>query len=50
MKNKFEKIQQKINDDETLKHICKEGARYHVLYWNTQGRHCSEPKCEINRK
>ena len=31
-----------------VKHIVKEGARYHVLWWDEKGRHCSEPKCEVN--
>jgi hypothetical protein len=30
------------------KHIVKEGARYHVIWWDTEGKHCSEPDCEIN--
>lgn len=34
--------------EDVLVHIIKEGTRYHVLHWNTKGRHCSEPKCEIN--
>jgi len=46
----FEIIPQEINKDGNLKHITKEGARYHVLYWNTQGRHCSEKNCELNKK
>jgi hypothetical protein len=32
------------------KHIIKDGAHYHVLHWNTLGRHCSEPNCEVNHK
>lgn len=44
----YEIINQEINEDGTLKHIHKEGARYHVLYWDTRGTHCSEPNCEIN--
>lgn len=46
----FEFIEQEVNEDGTLKHIIKEGARYHVLYWDTQGRHCSENNCEINKR
>ena len=34
--------------EDILVHIIKEGARYHVLHWDTQGRHCSEPNCELN--
>jgi hypothetical protein len=32
-----------------VKHIIKEGARYHVIWWDNLGAHCSEPNCEINR-
>ena len=32
------------------KHIVCEGARFHVLSWNTKGEHCSEPNCEINHR
>jgi len=32
-----------------IKHIYKEGARYHVLHWNSNGTHCSEPDCEVNK-
>lgn len=31
-----------------VKHITKEGSRQHVIHWDTQGRHCSEPNCEVN--
>ena len=34
---------------EWVKHIVREGARYHVVSWSNLGRHCSEPRCEINR-
>ena len=30
------------------KHIIKEGSREHVLSWDSSGRHCSDPGCEIN--
>jgi len=39
-----------FNKDGTEKHIIKKGARYHVLSWDTNGRHCSEPNCEVNKK
>lgn len=29
-------------------HIIKEGARFHVLYWDNLGEHCSEENCIIN--
>jgi len=31
-------------------HIVKEGARYHVLRYDSTGVHCSEEKCEVNHK
>lgn len=31
-----------------VKHIVKEGARYHVASWDYHGAHCSEPDCEKN--
>ena len=37
------------NKDGTEKHIVCEGARFHVLSYSTQGVHCSEPNCEINK-
>lgn len=37
------------NEDGSLKHVYCEGARGHVLYWDSYGEHCSEPDCEINR-
>lgn len=33
-----------------VKHVTKEGSRQHVIYWDTQGTHCSEPDCEINHE
>jgi hypothetical protein len=32
----------------TIPHIIKEGSREHVISYSTQGRHCSEPNCEVN--
>jgi len=31
------------------KHISDEGARYHVLWWDSNGCHCTVPNCEINK-
>lgn len=31
-----------------VKHITKEGARFHVYSYNTNGVHCSEHACETN--
>lgn len=36
--------------EEVVKHIIKEGARYHVPHWDSIGEHCSDPKCEINHR
>lgn len=30
-------------------HIACNGARFHVLWWDSRGTHCSEPRCEYNR-
>ena len=38
------------NPDGSIQHVYCEGARFHVLSWSTQGRHCSEPDCEVNRE
>ena len=34
---------------EWIPHVIKEGSRRHVLFYNTQGIHCSEKNCEINK-
>lgn len=36
--------------DGTVHHIVRHGSRRHVLYWDSNGEHCKEPRCEINRK
>lgn len=38
------------NPNGTLKHIRKEGSRYHILLYDSKGRHCSEPECEVNKR
>ena len=38
-----------MSDSNYIKHVVCEGARFHVIYWDTNGRHCSEPKCIINK-
>jgi len=38
------------NADGSEVHITLDGARFHVLSYSTQGTHCSEPNCEINRR
>jgi hypothetical protein len=32
-----------------IKHVECEGARYHVLMWDSYGRRCSEHNCIVNR-
>ena len=39
----------KNKEKKTVKHIVKDGARYHVLHWDTSGAHCSEVDCEVNK-
>ena len=34
---------------EWVEHIVKEGSREHVLHWDSNGTHCSEPNCEVNK-
>jgi hypothetical protein len=36
--------------DGTVEHLICEGSRRHVLSWDTRGEHCSEPRCEINKR
>lgn len=33
-----------------VKHILKEGSHYHVISYDTIGRHCNIDNCEINKK
>ena len=33
-----------------VKHILKEGSRFHVLSYDTNGVHCNSKNCEINKK
>ena len=35
--------------DGTIAHIIEEGARYHVIWWDSHGQHFSESRCEINK-
>lgn len=38
------------NKDGSIKHVNREGSRWHVVWWDDNGVHCSEPGCEMNRK
>lgn len=37
-------------EDDTVEHLSCNGSRRHVLWWDTNGEHCTEPRCEINKK
>ena len=37
------------SDPKYVKHIRCEGARFHVLSWDSNGPHCSQPHCIINK-
>lgn len=38
------------NEDGTEKHIICNGARFHVLSWDSNGAKCSEENCEVNKE
>jgi hypothetical protein len=42
--------EREYNEDGSEKHIVCEGARFHVISWDSQGEHCSEPNCEVNKR
>ena len=46
----YKHIPQEYNSNGTLKHVIKEGARYHVKYYDSLRIHCTEKNCEINKK
>lgn len=46
----FKLFKREYNNKGQLVHIRKEGSREHVLYWDSNGCHCSEKDCEINYK
>jgi len=37
-------------DGTWVPHVNVEGARNHFTYWDDQGPHCSEPRCELNKR
>ena len=37
-------------DGDWIAHVRCEGARFHVLWWDASGRHCSEKMCIINKQ
>lgn len=40
---------QEPDKDGYIEHICCEDSRRHVLRWDSNGEHCSESNCEINK-
>ena len=40
---------EKAIDPNYIKHVICEDARFHVPWCDTNGEHCSEPKCIINK-
>lgn len=41
---------EKASDENYIKHVRCEGARFHVLSYSTLGVHCSEADCIVNKK
>lgn len=37
------------SDAKYVKHVICENARFHVMSWSSNGTHCSEPDCIINK-
>lgn len=47
----YKVIPTEYNKDGTIKHPPhEEGSRYHVTWWDSNGTHCSEPNCDINKR
>lgn len=38
------------SDPRFIKHVECEGARFHVVWWDTEGTHCSEKDCTLNKR
>lgn len=38
------------SDPNYVKHIVCDGARFHVIYWETTGKKCSCENCIINKE
>jgi hypothetical protein len=37
-------------EDGTVEHLICEGSHRHVISYGAKDRHCSEPRCEINKR
>ena len=38
------------SDPQYIKHVRCEDARFHKLFWNSDGTHCSEKDCIVNKR
>ena len=36
-------------DKNYIKHVHCNGAKFHLLSWDSNGRHCSEKNCIVNK-
>ena len=42
-------VPRKKVDGDWIAHVRCEGARFHVLWWDTAGTRCSEKMCIVNK-
>jgi hypothetical protein len=45
----FPPIEKATTNPNYIKHVICDGARFHVIHWDSNGEHCSETKCIINK-
>lgn len=43
-------IEKAESDPHYIKHVICESARFHVIHWDSNGSHCSEKDCILNKK
>jgi hypothetical protein len=43
-------IERAESDNNYIKHVVCDGARFHTLHWDFEGSHCSEKNCIHNKK
>lgn len=43
-------IEKAESDPDYVKHVYCDGARFHVISYSSDGMHCSEPNCIINKR
>ena len=39
-----------MSDGKIVEHIIEEGSREHVIWWDTEGAHCTCTECEVNHR